>query len=215
MGARPRRANRRPILLTIAVPRLHAVTDDRVLALDDFPTRGHRIASHAHVGLHLRSRTRNAVELVRLARALPGSAHLIVNDRVDVAVAAGAHGVHLPAGGLPIRVARDLLGPDALIGRSTHSADEARQACDDGADYVFLGPIWDTASHPGTAGIGLTAIAEAQPARVIAIGGVTAERAAACVAAGAWGVAAIRALWLADDVDAAVTTFLLSLGVRS
>lgn len=186
-----------------------------MLALDDFPTRAHRIASHAHVGLHLRSRTRTPVELSRLAHALPASAHVIVNDRVDLAAAAGARGVHLPAGGLPTQTARELLGPEALIGRSTHSAAEARQAYEDGADYVFLGPIWDTASHPGVAGIGVTAITDAQPARVVAIGGVTADRAAICVEAGAWGVAAIRALWLADDVDAAANAFLLSLGVRS
>jgi len=155
------------------------------------------------------------VGVLRLARELPASATVLVNDRVDLAAAVGARGVHLPAGGLPTTVARDLLGPEALIGRSAHSADEARMAHENGADYVFLGPIWETASHPGAAGIGVAAITDAQPARIIAIGGVTADRVAACLDAGAWGVAAIRALWLADDVGAAADAFLLSLGVRS
>lgn len=185
-----------------------------MLALDDFASRAHRIALHGDVGIHLRSRALGAVQMLRLARQLPASA-VIVNDRADLAAAAGARGVHLPAHGLPTRVARDLLGPTALIGRSAHSAAEARSAHDEGADYVFLGPIWETASHPGIPGIGVTAIVDAQPARIIAIGGVTADRTAACVDAGAWGVAAIRALWLADDVGAAADAFLLSLGVRS
>ncbi len=83
-----------------------------------------------------------------------------------------------------------------------------------GADYVFLGPIWETSSHPGVPGLGLEAIAAARPARVIAIGGVTPARAAACLEAGAWGVAAISALWLADDPGAAAEAFLLSFPVE-
>jgi thiamine-phosphate diphosphorylase len=101
-----------------------------------------------------------------------------------------------------------------LVGRSTHGAEEARAAAADGADYVFLGPIWPTPSHPGRPGIGVESIRQAVPARVIAIGGVTPERAAACIDAGAWGVAAISALWLAEDPAAAAAELLLCLTGR-
>jgi thiamine-phosphate pyrophosphorylase len=136
---------------------------------------------------------------------------LFVNDRVDVAVAAQARGIHLPSAGLPIAVTREMVGPSMLIGRSTHGAAEALAAHADGADYVFLGPIWETPSHPGAPGLGIPAIRQASGARVIAIGGITPERIGPCLDAGAWGVAAISALWLAEDVAAAAEAFLLSL----
>lgn len=135
---------------------------------------------------------------------------LFVNDRVDVAVSARAQGIHLPSSGLPVAVTREMVGPSMLIGRSTHSAAEALAADAEGADYVFLGPIWETPSHPDTPGLGISAIRESSEARVIAIGGITPERIGACLDAGAWGVAAISALWLAEDVATAAETFLLS-----
>jgi thiamine-phosphate pyrophosphorylase len=148
---------------------------------------------------------------VRFAGALQPVSTLIVNDRVDVAGATCAAGVHLPASGLPVAAARSMLGSSALVGRSTHTSAEALAAEAEGADYVFLGPIWETPSHPGSAGLGIAAITAARGARVIAIGGVTPERVAPCLDAGAWGVAAISALWLANDVAAAADAFLLSL----
>jgi thiamine-phosphate pyrophosphorylase len=104
-----------------------------------------------------------------------------------------------------------MLGPDVLIGRSTHSASEAREAHAAGADYVFLGPIWPTASHPDRAPLGVDVIAAAVPARIVAIGGVTPARTAQCREAGAWGVAAISALWGVEDSGAAAARFLVSL----
>jgi len=141
-------------------------------------------------------------------------ARVIINDRVDVAIIAGASGVHLPEQGLPTEGARRLLGPASWIGRSVHSAEAARAAAADGADYVMLGPIWETASHPGRLGIGLEAIAEANPARVIAIGGVTPERIAPCLSAGAYGVAAVSALWNGPDLRSAAQAMLLSLSEK-
>ena len=85
-----------------------------------------------------------ALDLRVLTRARDAS--LLVNDRVDVARAAEADGVHLPAASFPIGVARRLLGPERWIGRSTHAAAEAEQAMADGADYVVLGPIFPTPS---------------------------------------------------------------------
>ena len=111
---------------------------------------------------------------------------LVVNDRVDVALAAGADGVHLPSRGLPVAVARALVG-GRLVGASTHLLAEAVAARRDGADYVVFGPVWPTGDK-GDA-VGLDALAEAvracAPMPVFALGGVDAERARAAVAVGA------------------------------
>ncbi len=191
---------------------MHAVTSDRVLALPDFSTRAATLGADERIAVHLRARDRTARDRLRLMGTLPTAGTVIVNDRVDLAVAGRAAGVHLPSFGLPIGVTRAIAGPALLIGRSAHTADEALAADAEGADYVFLGPIWQTASHPGSPGIGVSAIERSRPARVIAIGGVTPDRVRACLDAGAWGVAAISALWLVDDVAAAAEAFLLSLG---
>jgi len=115
--------------------------------------------------------------------------------------------------GLPTEVARGLVGAGITIGRSTHAAATCRQALLDGADYAFLGPIWETPSHPGGAGIGVDEIGAAGAGPVVAIGGVDPSRAQACRQAGAAGIAAIRALWLADDPGSAATALLLSFAV--
>lgn len=199
------------------VPRLHAVTDARILAAADLAERAAVLAVSAEIALHCRHAATAqaavaATELfLRLARR--ASSRVLVNDRADIARATGAHGVHLPADGLPIAAARTLVGPAALVGRSTHAPDDARRAAADGADYVVLGPIWPTPSHPNRPALGLRAVRDIRNLGipVIAIGGVTADRAAQCLDAGAWGVAAIAALWHAPDPGSAAARFLLSL----
>lgn len=198
--------------MTAAFPVLHAVTDDRVLALPDLLDRAAALATGPQIAIHVRG-TADGDRLLRVATRLGAvtrarGARLFVNDRVDVATLVGADGVHLPAGGLPARSARALLG-ERWIGRSAHSATEARAAVADGADYAMLGPIWQTASHPDREALGLEAIRGLRDP-VVAIGGITAERAGECRAAGACGVAALSALWNADDPGAAVRRFLVS-----
>jgi thiamine-phosphate pyrophosphorylase len=191
------------------------VTDDGVLALPDFEERVRSLARSPLIAVHLRSSSLPGGKLLEHAKHLrQAGARIIMNDRVDLIAAGRALGVHLPARGLPVATARQLLGATALIGRSTHDPDEARAASDAGADYVFLGPIWETPSHPRTPGIGLEAIRRAAPARIIAIGGVTPARTPRCLEAGAWGGAAISALWLTGDVAAAADAFLLCLEGR-
>ena len=186
---------------------VHAVTDDRVLALPDFLERAAAVALGPDCAIHLRGRlpAQRLLDLADRLRALTAAtgARLLIHDRVDIAILSGADGVHLPATGLPTGRARDALGPGALIGRSVHAPAEARAAAAEGNDYVFLGNIWETASHPGRPGIGPAGITAARPARVIAIGGVTAATAAQAAGAGAAGVAAIRSLWDAPDPAAA------------
>jgi thiamine-phosphate diphosphorylase len=131
-----------------------------------------------------------------------GRALLIVNDRVDVAVAAGADGVHLPEHSMPLQRLRDYAGDACIIGRSVHSVEAAVRAEREGADYLLAGNVYETASKPGApaAGPGLVrAVAEAVRVPVLAVGGITAERVAETVAAGADGIAVIGAVLDADD----------------
>jgi thiamine-phosphate pyrophosphorylase len=136
-----------------------------------------------------------------LAVARPRGARVVVNDRADVALLSGADGVHLPEAGLPIADARRLLGPGALIGVSVHDAPGVARAA--GADYLVAGPVWDT---PGKRAMGLAAVAALAaraPAPVFAVGGLDAQNAAGALAAGAHGVAVIRAVMAARDPGAA------------
>jgi thiamine-phosphate pyrophosphorylase len=123
-----------------------------------------------------------------------------VNDRLDVAVAVGADGVQLGAGSLDVAAARRL-GPAWLVGRSVHAVADAHAARAAGADYLLAGPVFATATHPGAPPLGLDALGAivAVGLPVIAIGGVTLAGIPALRAAGAWGAAAIRALWDAGD----------------
>jgi len=153
---------------------------------------------------------------VLLHAAGTASTRIIVNDRIDVAASLQL-GVHLPEEGLPIRVARSILGPDALIGRSTHSVDAAVRAQEDGADYITFGPIFETDSKKAYGppqGLellqGVASTARGLP--VLAIGGVTIERVHACLEAGAYGVAVIGAVWGADDPAASWRGFSGALG---
>src|SRR5947209_11054689 len=147
-------------------------------------------------------------ERLRAATARTG-ALLFVNDRIDVALAAGADGVQLGTGSVPVEVARRLLPPGALVGVSTHAPGEAATA----ADFALFGPVWETPSKAGAQGaarLGDAVRAAAIP--VLAIGGVTAERVPAVRAAGAAGVAVIRAILAAPDPGAATRALLAALG---
>jgi thiamine-phosphate pyrophosphorylase len=138
---------------------------------------------------------------------------ILINDRLDVALAAGARGVHLGEQSLPVAVVHaarvsGILPKDFQIGASCHSLDAARAAERDGADYVFFGPVFAT---PSKAAFGapqgidkLAEISETLAIPVLAIGGVNEENAAECFAAGAAGVAAIRMFQESEDLPALV-----------
>jgi len=131
-----------------------------------------------------------------------GRALFLVNDRFDVALAAGADGVHLPEHSVPVMKVRDFAGDVCIIGCSVHSVEAALRAEAAGADYVVVGAVYKTASHPGQepGGIELVrTVAEAVRVPVVAVGGISAENAAAAVAAGADGVAVIGAIMDAGD----------------
>lgn len=139
--------------------------------------------------------------LARLARtSLPPPIRLLVNGRLDIALAAGADGVHLPADGVPARALRARFGASVLIGRSTHTVEEVERARDDGADYVTFGPIYATPGKGPPVGLSGLARAAAAGLPVFALGGVTLDRFGELAAAGAAGVAAIRLFQSASNL---------------
>ena len=146
--------------------------------------------------VQLRNPAATTRELEREAKALvEGSpVPVVISSRVDVALAVGAAGVNLPEQDLGVAAGRRLLGLDRLLGRSAHSVGAAREAELEGADYVIFGPVFASASHPGRAAAGLSALADVAAAvriPVLAIGGLDRERAQECLRHGAAGFAAI------------------------
>lgn len=146
-----------------------------------------------------------AAEIQPLARKF--GAAFFVNDRVDVALLAGADGVHVGQDDLPAREARRILPRPCLIGVSAGTREEARRAERDGADYIGAGPVFATASKPDAGEpLGLERLAEIAAAvaiPVVAIGGITAENVTQVFAAGASGAAVVSAVVSADDISAA------------
>jgi len=148
--------------------------------------------------VQVRERDLEAGALAALVRAVVDAARgtptrIVVNDRADVAIACGAHGVHLRGDGMTAAALRGLTPKGFLVGRSVHGVDDLPAA--DGADYLIAGTVFETASKPGLQarlGIdGLRAVARAAHAPVLAIGGVTTDRMPEVAAAGASGAAAI------------------------
>ncbi len=183
-----------------------------------------RIFTVGALALQLRERDLSAKALLSLAHEVQRLAasrpiQLLINDRIDVALALDGVGVHLRSNSLPVSVARRLLGDQRLLGVSAHSVDEVVQAEAGGADYVVLGPIYETPSKQVFGPpLGLRRLEEAcrlVRIPVIGIGGVTATRASEMRRAGAFGVAVITAVLGASDVEAAVRVLIDSVASPS
>lgn len=145
-----------------------------------------------------------AEQLLRVTRA--SKIPLLINDRVDVAAAVGAAGVHLGQDDLPVSAARRLLGPAGIIGKSTHSLQQALDAEQEGVDYLAVGPIYPTPTKPDAihVGVGLIGQVTARVRRpLVMIGGVDRTTLPEVVAAGAICVAVVRAVCQAEDPKAA------------
>lgn len=199
------------------VPVVHLITDRR-LAADPVARAVAALAGlpPGATAVHLREKDLGGRALLDLARPLRAACRaagqaFLVNDRLDVALACGADGVHLPSAGVPPGEARRLLGPDALIGVSCHSEADVRRAREGGASYATFGPVYDTPSKRAYGPpVGLEALRAAARLGLplIALGGVDARRAAEVRAAGARGVAVIRAWLTGPDPAAAVRALL-------
>ncbi len=167
--------------------------------------------------MQVRERDLATRDVLALAQELHAPLHargvrVLINDRVDLALALGTDGVHLRADSLPVAVARRLMGADRLIGVSAHTADDVVRAESDGADFAVLGPIYETPSKRQYGEpIGLRVLEEAgRRCRipVFAIGGITVARVAEVRRAGAHGVAVVSAILSAASVESATREFL-------
>jgi thiamine-phosphate pyrophosphorylase len=176
-----------------------------------------RVLTAAAPIVQLRERDLSTSELVRLAREVQAEtvshgSQLLINDRIDGALALEGVGVHLRSNSLPVSVARRLLGAHRLLGASVHSVEEVLAAESQGADYVILGPIYATPSKqmfgPPLSIHTLEKVCRLVRIPIIGIGGVTAARAHEMRRAGAFGVAVITAILGATDVESATRELL-------
>jgi thiamine-phosphate pyrophosphorylase len=188
---------------------LHAITDERTARRPDIHAIARALADGggSDLAFHARGRELTGLELYSLAVQLSNlPSFLFINDRLDVALVVPTAGIQLGHGSLPVAAARTL-NPLWWIGKSVHDLAEAEAARTEGADYLVVGPVFDTASHPGggRTPLGLerlqAIVSAAEGLPVIAIGGITAARVREVRGSGAYGVAAIRALW--DDAEPA------------
>lgn len=187
----------------LALPRLYPITDARLSGLSH-AEQVSRFADGGATLVQLREKHLSPAEFYREAEAALEVARrrrvrLIINDRADIALALGADGLHLGQDDLPPEAARKLLGPQALIGFSTHSIEQAIAAARLPVDYIAIGPIFPTSSKqnpdPAVGLDGLRRVRRALGIRpLVAIGGITLETAPDVIAAGADSVAAISLL---------------------
>ena len=198
------------------LPRLHAITDERIARRPDLGDIARELAAGggADLALHARGHNLTGLEHYELAVRLSVSptVRLFINDRLDIALAVGADGVQLTPGSLSPEEARRL-SARWWIGRSVHDLAEAEAAQAGGADYLLAGPVFPTATHPDRPPLGLGPLRDivALGLPVIAIGGVTARNASEVREAGAHGGAAIRALWDATEPAVAARQMLEAL----
>jgi len=180
-----------------------------------------RLAAGGARIVQLRDKRLHARDLFKLAllyreETLTHGMMLIINDRADIALACKADGVHLGRDDLPIREARKMLGPDMLIGGSSHTLEQALEAQAQGASYVNIGPLFATATKPGAAGIGLEPLRQAVErlkVPVTCMGGVNGGNIAQVRQAGARHVGVVGAIFGAADI--ADATARLARAIRS
>jgi thiamine-phosphate diphosphorylase len=199
------------------VPVIHVITDDLIITRPAFSDRARSVMGvlGPRGALHVRARVVPAMQLYVLAEGLVDiqaatGCWLVVNDRVDIALAADARGAQLTSRSLVIADAR-AIAPGLALGASVHSAEGARAAEVAGADWVVAGHVFQTASHPAVGAQGVPFMAAVRAATrlpCIAIGGIRPTHVRALRAAGVYGVAAISGIWGAADAERAASDYL-------
>ena len=200
-----------------ALPLIHAVTSDEIVARADFidvacavmAALGARGALHLRAGRVTAARLQTLSEGLEAAQAITG-AWLVINDRVDLALASRARGAQLTSRSIKVADARRA-APRLALGASVHSLAEARAAAAEGADWVVAGHVFATATHPGAPERGIPfvkSLAAEAGVPVIAIGGVKPEHSGVLRDAGVHGVAVIRGIWDAANAEQAASDYL-------
>ena len=195
--------------MTFTLPKFYPITDTRLSGLTH-AEQVERLAAGGATIVQLRDKLASprefydaAREAVRVARAL--GVRLIINDRVDIALAVDADGVHLGQDDLPPRRARELVGPDRIVGYSTHNVEQALEANSTPVDYLAIGPVFQTTTkEKADPVVGLELIGDLKSRLtkpLVAIGGITLETAPAVIAAGADSVAVISDLYAGNITD--------------
>ena len=194
-------------------PALCLVTDRRVCPPDELPGRVAAAVAGGIDIVQLRDKEASGAALMDLANALvrvAGEAAIVlVNERADVAVASGARGVQLGEAAMPTGAVRPILPEGSIIGRSVHSVDGAVRAEKTGADFLLVGTMFATRSHPGEEPSGPGLLERIRAAGVqsplLAIGGITADNVAQVMQAGADGAAVITAILASADPERAAS----------
>ncbi|MFL6277171.1 MAG: thiamine phosphate synthase [Blastocatellia bacterium] len=195
--------------MTFTLPKLYPLTDTRLSGLTH-AEQVERLAAGGATIVQLREKLASprqfydaAREAMRVARAL--GVRLIINDRVDIALAVGADGVHLGQDDLPPRRARELVGPDRIVGYSTHNVEQALEANSTPVDYLAIGPVFQTTTKEKAdpvVGLELIGVLKSRLTKpLVAIGGITLETAPAVIAAGADSVAVISDLYAGNITE--------------
>lgn len=199
------------------LPRIYPLTDFHLSGLPH-ADQVHLLSLGGATLIQLREKQMPALQFYEQARAaVTSDVQLIINDRVDIALAVGAHGVHLGQDDMPPEAARRLLGDEAVIGYSTHSVEQAKKALTLPIDYIAIGPIFTTSTKTNpspTLGLeGLRAVREAiGNIQLVAIGGISHSNAREAIEAGADSVAVISALLSSpDQISEATRTLIQSL----
>lgn len=205
----------------LAIPRLYAIMDPA--RAGGRPTM-EILEALLRAGVKLiqyRDKQSSALEIFEMSsqlarRARRQSCTFIVNDRADIALAVGADGVHVGQEDLPVELARRVVGPQRSVGYSTHDLEQVRVADASSADYIALGPVFETRSKdrpdPVVGLEGLRRAREATAKPLVAIGGITVENARRVIEAGADAVATIHDLIAAPDPEARAKEFFRALG---
>ena len=205
------------------IPLVHAVTDDTIVVRPNFLERARTVmrALGPRGALHLRAHIVPAARLYTLAMELAiiqreSGCWLVMNDRIDIALAASARGVQLTSRSMGVADARTIAST-LMLGASVHAPESATAAETDGADWVVAGHIFDTKSHTGENGRGMSFIQSLLAATrlpVIVIGGVKPHHVAALRVAGVYGIAAITGIWGAENAEQAATDYLSAYDTR-